>query len=76
VPQIFMSVPAEISEETRVTGELQKLGFDYVAGAEVACREYAGPKAPNALTDGRRAMQKWPNVANGLAQEIDGGRRW
>jgi len=34
-------------------GKPEKLAFDYVARAYVACRRYASPQAPKAATDWR-----------------------
>jgi hypothetical protein len=43
VPQVLIGVAAKVGEKTSFPGKVNKLGFDYVARAQVASCHDAGP---------------------------------
>jgi hypothetical protein len=52
VSQVGIRMGAEISMKSAVAGKPQKFFFDNVGRAQVASRHNAGPKCPEAFSDG------------------------
>ena len=71
----FTGAAAEIRTQSGFSGELRKIGFNGVAGAEVARSLNRRPKISSALLKRDGAVKIGARALNGLREKIDGDRR-